>query len=1188
LPGAAAQQVATPTFTPAGAVYNLEQPVRIDCTTAGATINYTTNGVDPTSSDRSVAPGGTVLVDHPITLKARATKTGLSPSAVKSAAYSIIGKFAAGQNHSLTAKSDGTVWAWGSNASGQLGRGSTSASPLPAPAQVKTNSTTFLTNASSVAGGASHSVAVKTDGTIWAWGSNASGQIGDGTTTQRLYAVQVKLSGGAAFTGAVDVVAGSDYCVALKADGTVWAWGLNSSGQIGNGTTTTPQKNPVQVKVTSSTFLTGIVAIVAGSAHSLALKSDGTVWAWGLNSSGQLGNTNTTNQTLAVQVKAAGGTAFTGGADVATGANHSLAKKTDGTLWAWGSNANGQLADGTTNPISTSKQTNAVQVKASASTFLTGVTAMAGGTSHSIASKTDGTLWSWGINTSNQLGDGTATQRVFPVQVKDTSGGFITGIVDLFGGASHTLATKSDGTAWGWGLNSLGQTGSSNTGINPNVANQITMGSAPFFIIKAFDDPDLDTLKTWYERELGTNPNNFDTDGDSLSDDYELNHGLNPVVNDAYLDADHDGLTNLQEYQLNTNPQNPDTDTDGALDGEDVYPLDLHFALKKMPLSTYAVVEAVSGGGDRVKFNNLNSILYSQSYVWRGGAPLYLGSGITAMGMNDSGQIAGYIGGTSSRAVMGTGPGSFRILDDLGGAARAINNAGVVVGWATFPGDYSAAARLDTGPPPTLLGAALTPTAMNDVGDVVGEVVQYYSAAIWTGGTTTPLSGFTYPYAVNKDKYVAGTHWGTNFGQDHWIPLAWHDGETKHLPCQSNTMRSEAFSINKDGLMVGYTYTLAADYIPMLWQNAQYYNMNNLLDADAYTAGWTIGMLWAINDNGVIVASGYRSGFGGLILLVPTPAVQLITPSGDPVSAPVDAAVDGQNEFTFSNSSPGVLSVHFKAKVLATGTAGSLASRCRFTVDAIPGSTMAWSANNPGGQPTNTSGDYLEADVTFTGLPANNSDFGRKNVKITVDGVVKDQKVMEVFYPKDETNHGGGNATDPNWFHYWKQFIPLDRIATVIFVRPQGSNYAATDPVARNTQIFQKASEENDATGDTGLHAFYQVLVHENRHISLWEGWWGVGGTPNQSLDIDGDSYPDSFESAPIGQQFFFSVGSNDDFLQGVPSADPNAPFPGMSAGFNYEETECKNAAMQVTATPYDQLDWSYDPLNFYQGKQHK
>src|ERR1700716_1226309 len=202
-----AQQVATPTYTPGGNYYNLEQSVRIDCATTGARINYTTNGVDPTSSDRSVAPGGTVLVDHAITLKARATKTGLSPSAVKSADYYIIGKLAAGQNHSLSVKTDGTLWAWGKNANGQLGRGSTSTSPLPIAGQVRTSSTAVITNVATAAGGAMHSIAAKTDGTVWSCGGTASGQVGDGTTTQRLYAVQLKLSGGAALTGVSDVVA---------------------------------------------------------------------------------------------------------------------------------------------------------------------------------------------------------------------------------------------------------------------------------------------------------------------------------------------------------------------------------------------------------------------------------------------------------------------------------------------------------------------------------------------------------------------------------------------------------------------------------------------------------------------------------------------------------------------------------------------------------------------------------------------------------------------------------------------------------------------------------------------------------------------------------------------------------------------------------------------------------------------
>jgi alpha-tubulin suppressor-like RCC1 family protein len=972
LPHVMAQQVATPTFTPDGNYYNLEQSVRIDCATAGATINYTTNGMDPTSSDRTIASGGTVLVDHAVTLKASATKAGLSPSAVKSAAYNIIGKFAAGQNHSLTVKTEGTVWAWGKNANGQLGRGSTSTSPLPVAAQVRTNSTTFLTNAATVTGGASHSAAAKSDGTAWAWGSNASGQIGDGTTTQRLYAVPVKVTGGAALTGVGDVVAGADHCVALKSNGTVWAWGLNSSGQVGIGTTTTPQTNAVQVKINSSTFLTGIVVIAAGGTHSLALKSDGTVWTWGLNSSGQLGNGNTTNQSYAVQVKVVGGAALTGVADIAAGANHSLARKTDGTLWTWGSNANGQLADGTTNPISTSKQQNAVQAKQNATTFLSGVNGIAGGASHSLALKTDGTLWAWGLNSLNQLGDGTATQRVFPVQVKDTSGLFITGVVDFFGGASHSLASRSDGTAWGWGLNSLGQAGSIATGTNPNIATKILTGSSPFLIIVALGDPDGDTLLTWQERELGTNPNLADTDGDTMPDNYEVTNNLNPLVNDAAADPDNDQSTNAQERAAGTNPQNPDTDADQARDGEDIYPLDPHFALKRFSETNYAVVEIVNDAYvERAKLNNLNSVIFSKrigtydymrkSWVWRGGTPTYLMAldepvpppdpntqtdaqkhFVGAADINDGEQIVGWSSyqypvdftgfhdvqmySRLSHAVVGSG-GGFRDLGDgtvdncvydptgdpsIDGTnkgqsrALAIGNGGTVAGYADFfvdvappqsVGGFSSVISGDSqgaffgeAPPATRLPAAasgLVVSAINGSGAISGYASEpggYSTARLWKAGVLLnlglipnyPHSGSTFASALNDDHYVAGAQYSFYSGADHSVPYLWHenivsggDGKMLQLPMPFNTLLCEVLGMNKDGVMVGYAYSNSGVTTGALWQNGQNFNMTYRLDSVATAGGWGIKKLWDINDRGIIVASAYRPGFSGLVLLVP-------------------------------------------------------------------------------------------------------------------------------------------------------------------------------------------------------------------------------------------------------------------------------------------------------------------------------
>jgi RHS repeat-associated protein len=188
-----------------------------------------------------------------------------------------------------------------------------------------------------IAAGASHSLAIRNDGTVCAWGLNSSGQLGNNSTTNAKSPVQVRN-----LTGATAVAGGASHSLALKSDGTVWAWGLNSSGQLGNGTTTT-SKIPVQVK-----NLTNIIAIAAGANDSLALKSDGTVWAWGLNSSGQLGNGTTTNATTPVQVKN-----LTGIATIGSGASHSLYATTVGVASAAGLNGSGQLGNGTTVNAST-------------------------------------------------------------------------------------------------------------------------------------------------------------------------------------------------------------------------------------------------------------------------------------------------------------------------------------------------------------------------------------------------------------------------------------------------------------------------------------------------------------------------------------------------------------------------------------------------------------------------------------------------------------------------------------------------------------------------------------------------------------------------------------------------------------------------------------------------------------------
>jgi alpha-tubulin suppressor-like RCC1 family protein/subtilisin family serine protease len=320
------------------------------------------------------------------------------------------------------------VWAWGYNENGQLGDCTTT--DRTTPVQVGD-----LSGVKDVAGGFNHSLALKDDGTVWAWGANFAGQLGDGTTTDSM--IPVKVSG---LSGIKDVSSGENHSLALKDDGTVWAWGYNEIGQLGDGTSyrdgtgASHRSTPAQVS-----GLSGVVAVAGGVNHSLAVKDDGTVWAWGDNNYGKLGDGTGINRSTPVQVSG-----LSGVKDVAGGWQHSLALKDDGTVWAWGDNNYGQLGDNTTTNRSTP-----VQVSG-----LSGVKDVAGGGLYSLALKDDGTVWAWGYNAFGQLGDGTRTDRTTPVRVSGLSH-----ITDVSCGVGHSLAVKDDGTVWAWGNNVNGQVG---------------------------------------------------------------------------------------------------------------------------------------------------------------------------------------------------------------------------------------------------------------------------------------------------------------------------------------------------------------------------------------------------------------------------------------------------------------------------------------------------------------------------------------------------------------------------------------------------------------------------------------------------------------------------------------------------------------------------------------------------------
>jgi len=357
-------------------------------------------------------------------------------------AQSCFKQISAGVAYTVAIKTDGTLWAWGSNAYGQLGTGTHIGTINPV--QIGTS-----TNWASVCAAVFHTVAIKTDGTLWAWGQDDYGQLGNGTITPWINnPIQV----GSA-TNWASVSAGSGYTVAIKTNGTLWVWGRNLEGQLGDGTNVN-RWSPKQIGVA-----TNWASISAANFHTLAIKTDGSLWAWGGNNSGQLGDGTTVDKNTPSKI---GST--TDWAKVITGYQHTMAIKTDGSLWAWGANYVGQLGDGTNiskkSPVQTGTATNWKSVTA--------------GGYHTIALKTNGSLWAWGGNNYGQLGDGTTVDKNIPLQIGTATNWAIATAGEYY----HSLALKTDGSLWAWGSNNVGQLGDGTT-VDKNSPLQIVCPCTP-------------------------------------------------------------------------------------------------------------------------------------------------------------------------------------------------------------------------------------------------------------------------------------------------------------------------------------------------------------------------------------------------------------------------------------------------------------------------------------------------------------------------------------------------------------------------------------------------------------------------------------------------------------------------------------------------------------------------------------
>lgn len=363
---------------------------------------------------------------------------------------------AGGNSFSLALSADGTVWSWGVNNYGQLGDGSTVNRLTPALVKGESGKG-ILSDIDAIATRTYYTIALKRDGTVWTWGRNDYGQLGDGTTVNKSNPVQVKGPGGAGFlTEITAVAAGNNHTLALKKDGTVWAWGYNIDGRLGDGSAIS-RTTPVQVKGPGGNgFLTEVAAITTGYRHSVALKKDGAVLAWGYNADGQLGNGVAGDRNTPSRVKNETGTGLlTDIKQIAAGKNHTMALKNDGTVLTWGSNETGQLGAGTK-----TMRNSPVKVLAGQGKDFQDAAAVAAGAGHSMIMKNDGTLWAFGDNTAGQCGNGTTVNPDYPAQVKGLDGtDFLTECTVVTGGSNHTLAIGKDGSILGWGGNNQGQVG---------------------------------------------------------------------------------------------------------------------------------------------------------------------------------------------------------------------------------------------------------------------------------------------------------------------------------------------------------------------------------------------------------------------------------------------------------------------------------------------------------------------------------------------------------------------------------------------------------------------------------------------------------------------------------------------------------------------------------------------------------
>ena len=376
-----------------------------------------------------------------------------------------------------------------------------------------------------VEAGSFSSLALRSDGTIWSWGYNDNGQLGLGNNNQYESPVQIGSS-----TDWTEIAMGAFHCLALKVDGSLWAWGLNGNGQVGVGSNQFEFDAPVQVGNDKNW-----VKISAGQAHSMALKDDGSLWCWGLNSSMQLGTGDSQDKKSPVRI----------GNDndwevISAGGGHSHAIKSNGEMWAWGNNGNGQLGNGnnvnTSSPVKVGNDNDWWQVD--------------GGFLFTVALKTDSSLFAWGDNNVGQVGNGIPGNKNAPVNIGN-------GLKyrSISAGSAFSFAIEGKGDLYGWGLNQFGQLGLGN---KTNQSTPVKIGEDWSYIVAAEGSINNNSVDGFHSLGLPVNHDQICAAGHNVSGQL----GIGNEVDKSSYECNIGLITGIQEadeqygFKLFPNPTN--------------------------------------------------------------------------------------------------------------------------------------------------------------------------------------------------------------------------------------------------------------------------------------------------------------------------------------------------------------------------------------------------------------------------------------------------------------------------------------------------------------------------------------------------------------------------------------------------------------------------------------------------------